>query len=275
MTIIQDLWTDDHERNLERFVRAVDNNDVMVVLATLELESLDELDEAIDAQIEKIRGAQLFGMTMGVAVQISSIIENEWRVELAVDADVRKECSLGYAFRTKQASPRTLAALWAYVASRAGIDAHWLEMSVFHPIVLSDDESEVMIDTTSGALVTRKDCIEIFDAVTEGEDAFDDAMFEAPTAKEIALSILELRLAAATTSNDEVAAWHAMRFHAELNRDKPGVVFAAAMAASALGEYVYAHRELTWLKGECAGTSLEEPIDKALERLNQRKLYAN
>lgn len=275
MAIIQDLWSELHERNLERFLRAVEEEEPLEVLVALDFGEFGALDAAVDAALDGIRGAQTFGMAMGAAAQIAIVVEQGWGIQLDAEADIRHEGSLTHAFENKAASPRTLAALWAYLAKRAGMKAHWLEMSVFHPLWIADDESEVLVDTTSGALVTRKDCEEIFAAITDGEEVFESAMFDRPSARDVANDTLELRLAAATTADDEVSAWQAMRFHAELNRDKPAIVFAAAMAASALGEYVYAGRELKRLAVECAGSSLEEPVRQALERLALRREYAN
>lgn len=273
MAGIQELWSDELELRLARFLRAVEEERLVDMVCALDFGSLDALNQAIDVALPALADAQSFGMAMGAAAQIGHLIQDVWGISLEVDADVQQEASLSHAFATKNASPRTLAALWAYTAQRAGMDAYWLEMSVFHPLNLSDDESSVLVDTTSGALVDKKGCLEIFDAITEGDEAFDAAMMERPSSREVAIAILELRLAAARHVDDDVAAWHAMRFHAELHRDKPAIMFASAVAALAMGDYGYAKKELLALREACAGTSLEAPIEKALEQVAQRQAY--
>ena len=275
MAQIKELWSARHEEHLARFLRAVEVDDVVEASLALDMGARDAWDAAVEAALPRLRRARDAGMAMGVAAEIASLFEREWRVELDPCAEVAREGEVSSAFALRSASPRTLALMWAHVARRVGMKACWLEMSVFHPLRLWDEDSEVLVDTTSGALVSPRDCQEIFAAVTEGEEIFEPSMLDNPSARSVACSILEFRLAGAIMSGDEIDRWRVARFHVELKRDHDETLFAAAMNAMSVGDYGFAQSALEELTIRCAGTSLEGPVRQGLEALRLRQQYAN
>lgn len=275
MGAIIDLWGVEDERRLNRFLQAVEVGSPLDVVLALDVGDFGPLDAAIDAAAPSVADAYLFGGPMAVAAAFATLIEDTWGIQLEPSTSIRNEARITTAFADKKASPRTLAALWCYLAQRLDYEAHWLEMNVFHPIRISDGETEVLVDSTSGRMVSAADCRDIFDAVTDGDEPFLDEMLELPPTRTIAVQILELRLAGASEEHDETSAYRVMRFHAALHADQPRIVFAAALTAERIGDHVYAESTLRALVEECAGTSLEEPIRKALARLTERKHYVN
>lgn len=275
MGAIVDLWSVDDERRLTQFLSAVESGTPMDVVRALDIGDFEPLNAAIDHAKAAIEEAYLIGGPMAVAAAIATVIDDTWGIVLEPATTIRNEARLTAAFSARAASPRTLAALWCYVAQRLDYDAHWLEMSVFHPVRISDGETDVLVDSTSGRMVSAADCREILEAITDGEEPFVKEMLELPPSRPVALEILELRLAGASEDNDVTTAYRLMRFHAALHADQPRIVFAAALTAERVGDHVYAEATLRGLVGDCADTPLEEPIRKALARLTERKHYVN
>lgn len=275
MTAIVELWSADDQMRLERFLQAVESGEPLDAILALNRDSLAKLEEAIEEARPTVEAAESFGGALAIAAAIGTVIEFDWKIQLEPGDDLLAEGDLAKAFATKLASPRTLAALWTYTAKRLGYGAHWLEMNVFHPISVSDGSSEVLVDSTSGRLVSHADCREIFHEVTDNSETFLPEMFDPPTAREVASEVLELRLAGAPSSEDETVAYRNMRFHAALHQDKPRVVFAAALAAAKIGDHVFATRTLKRLVVEAADTPIAEPAKQALERITQQFQYTN
>lgn len=275
MTAIVELWSSKDQARLERFTDAVEFGEPIEAIVELTRAPLTDLHDAIEAARTKVELAQSYGGALAVAASIATLIDSEWQIELEAGDDLLAECDLAICWENRCASPRTLAALWVYTAKRLGYSAHWLEMNVFHPIVLSDGTSDVMVDSTSGRMVSKADCREIFYEITDGDEDFLPEMFDPPTARDVAMEVLELRIAGATSSADETVAYQNMRFHAALHSDQPRVVFAAALAAAKIGDHVYATDTLRRLAPVCEGSELEGPIQQALQRIQSQFQYSN
>lgn len=275
MAAIVELWSVEDQRRLEHFVSAVEAGSTFDAVLALNSGDLSGLNEAMEAAREKVELAADFSGVLGAASAIATLIDTTWGIELEPGDELLSECDLARCWERRKASPRTLAALWVYVAQRYGFRAHWLEMNVFHPIVFDDGEGELMVDSTSGALVSKADCRDIFQQVTEEPESFHAGMFDAPVTRDVLAEILELRILGAGETQDEVIGYRNMRFHAALHRDKPRIVFASALAAAKIGDHVFARETLKDLAAEAEGTSLEEPVRQALERIEMQFQYTN
>lgn len=274
MTAIVELWSENHRERLDRFIKAVAANDALETILALNDDDVEPIQQAVQEIKPTVENAQEIGGLLGVASAIGTAMQNTWGIHLNPDHPLIHECDLLHCWESKSASPRTLAALWVYVAHELGFDAHWLEMSVFHPITLRDEESRMMVDSTSGRMVSKADCKEIYEAVVDDE-IFDPDMFFPPNAQEVAVDILELRLAGAASTDDEVATYRHMRFHAELHKDDPNVVFAAAMAAARIGDHPFATRTLRTLLEQSEKPELRAAIQHALEKIEKQFPYQN
>lgn len=274
MTAIVELWSENHQARLDRFIKAVAANNALETILALNDNDVEPIQQAVQEIKSTVEDAQMFGGLLGVASAIAHAMESTWGIQLNPDHPLIHECDLMHCWESKSASPRTLAALWVYVAQELGYQAHWLEMSVFHPITLRDEESRMMIDSTSGRMVSKADCKEIYEAVVDDE-IFDPDMFFPPNAQEVAVDILELRLAGAASTDDEVATYRHMRFHAELHKDDPNVVFAAAMAAARIGDHGFATRTLNALLQEVDKPELRAAIERTLHKIEQQFPYQN
>lgn len=274
MTAIVELWSTDDQQRLERFVTAVAENDALATILALNAGNVEPIREAVQQIKATVEEAEDFGGLLGVASAIGTAMDAQWGIQLDPDHSLIRECDLAYCWTSKSASPRTLAALWVYVATELGYDAHWLEMSVFHPVVIRDAHSRMMVDSTSGRMVSKADCREIFESVVDDE-AFDPDMFFPPNVQEIAVDILELRLAGAASTDDEVATYRHMRLHAALHKDDAQIGFAAALAAASIGDHLFATRTLENLLAKCEDPTLKAAMERALARIQKQFPYMN
>lgn len=274
MTAIIELWSTNDQQRLERFIEAVAANDALSTILALNAGDVEPIRRAITQIKPMVKEAESFGGLLGVASAIGAAMEEEWGIQLNPDHPLIHECDLLHCWESKSASPRTLAAFWVYVANELGYDAHWLEMSVFHPVAIRDAQSRMMVDSTSGRMVSKADCRDIFEAVVDDE-AFDPDMFFPPNVQEIAVDILELRLAGAASTDDEVATYRHMRLHAALHKDDAHVGFAAALAAASIGDHIFATRTLENLLAKCEDPELEAALKRALERIRKQFPYMN
>lgn len=274
MTAIVELWSKSDQLRLERFVQAVAANDALETILALNAADVEPIRHAIHEIAPRVEQAEALGGLLGVASTIGTAMESEWGIQLNPDHPLIHECDLRHCWESKSASPRTLAALWVYVVQQLGYDAHWLEMSVFHPVAIRDENSRMMVDSTSGRMVSKADCKEIFEAIVDDE-SFDPDMFFPPNAQEIAVDILELRLAGAASTDDHVATYQHMRFHAALHKDDPHIVFAAAMAAASIGDFIFATSTLKELIQTAQDDDLRIAVQRALERIESQYPYMN
>jgi|GEM_PF-3813613 len=274
MAAIVELWSKSDQQRLQRFIQAVAANDALATILALNAADVDPIRQAIDKIKPRVQEADALGGLLGVASTIGSAMEDDWGITLNPDHPLIHECDLRHCWDAKSASPRTLAALWVYVIQELGYDAHWLEMSVFHPVAIRDEHSRMMIDSTSGRMVSKADCKDIFEAIVDDE-MFDPDMFFPPNAQEIAVDILELRLAGAASNDDHVATYQHMRFHAALHQDDPQIVFAAAMAAASIGDFGFATSTLNDLLERTEDGDLRTAIARALERIENQSPYMN
>lgn len=274
MTAIVELWSTHDQQRLERFIQAVAANDTLETILALNASDVEPIQAAIEKLKPDVERAEALGGLLGVASTIGTAMEEQWAIQLNPEHPLLHECDLRHCWDSKSASPRTLAALWVYVAHALGFHAHWLEMSVFHPITLRDEHSRMMIDSTSGRMVSKADCKEIFEAIVDDENFHSD-MFFPPNAREIAVDILELRLAGAESSDDHVATYQHMRFHAALHPDDPDIVFAAARTAASIGDHLFATRTIKELLRTTDDPKRRIAMQRALEKIEKQFPYQN
>lgn len=274
MTAIVELWSKNDQQRLDRFIQAVAADDALATILSLNASNIEPIQDAIEQLKPEVERAEALGGLLGVASAIGTAMEERWAIQLNPDHPLLHECDLSHCWESKSASPRTLAALWVFVAHALGFKAHWLEMSVFHPVTLRDEHSRMMIDSTSGRMVSKADCKEIYEAIVDDE-TFDPDMFFPPNAREIAVDILELRLAGAATSDDHVATYQHMRFHAALHPDDPHIVFAAAMTAASIGDHLFATRTIKELLRTTEEPELRAAMQRALQKIEKQFPYQN
>lgn len=275
MTTIVELWSSEDQRSLEHFARAVEAGQTLDAVLALNASDLRPIDEAIEDGRDAVDAAREMAGLLGVASAIAGLIDRVWGIELEPGTELLDECDLLRCWETRRASPRTLALLWAYTARQLGLLSRWLEMNVFHPVVLFDGVDELLIDSTSGALVSKADCREIFREITNGEEHFLPEMFDDPSTRKVVADILELRLAGAATGGDEVQTYKCIRFHVAAHPDEPQLLLNAALAAAKVGDRLFATKTLKDLAVTTAGTPLEDAVRQALQRVESQFQYAN
>lgn len=274
MTEIVELWSAHDQARLKEFEQAIKLNMPLQAMLALNRHRLDDLDQAINDAKPTIQDAEAFSGMLGVASSIATFVMDKWNIFLEPMNPSLQEIELAYVWEHKGGSPRTLALLWAYVATQCGYRSHWLEMGVFHPVCIGNGIDSVMIDSTAGALVSKADCREIFEAITD-DASFDERMFLPPTATQIADHVLGLRLAGAAELEDSVATYQHLRFHAVLHHDNPKVLLTTALAAARIGDHGYAVETLETLMEDAKNPDMRLRFKVLIDRLRARFHYAN
>ena len=244
---IEDLWSPAREQALERMLASVEAGDVCAAVRCIGVGEQRQVDEAEQWLAEL--GAGLKGVRADHPLEAAQALARALHDDAGLCLDVEDDgAAAGDVHRALHSGAGDLIALgtiWCDVARRAGWGAELLEMDAFVAISLDG----VLIDVTSGAVVTAADCRRIVTEVSDDEVYFEAAFLEPAPAARVADRALRRRVASAKAAADTVRIYRELRLLAALHDDDDALQLELGEAAEQAGHRSFARALYLVLRG--------------------------